>query len=227
MANQIIELVDVGGGNLGSVRRCLQRMDVSYRIVDESSCPSGEYPLIAPGVGAFGPVMQHLQDNGLAEKLRSLIKGGVPFLGICVGLQILFESSEEAPGVSGLAVLPGKVVKYKEGKVPQIGWNFIHHATIDYRIASPKAPSEQPIELVPQGSNHINQMSECESGYVYFVNSYYACPTVPEHVLYYANYYLPFCAAVKADNVTAFQFHAEKSGKFGQTLLTRWLADVI
>src|SRR5271156_3444704 len=125
MASNNIELVDIGGGNLGSIKRCLERLNVRFRIADEGSLPSGEYPLIAPGVGAFGPVMSHLQRAKLDQRLIAVAKSGAPFLGICVGLQILFEGSEEAKGVPGLGLLPGQVVRFIEGKVPQIGWNQI------------------------------------------------------------------------------------------------------
>jgi glutamine amidotransferase len=193
MASEI-DLVDIGGGNIGSVRRCLERMGVRYREASIDSPPSGDRPLLLPGVGAFGPVMQHLRKSNFEPKLKALIKNGTPYLGICIGMQILFDGSEEAENCPGLAIIPGEVVAFTSGKVPQIGWNLIE----------PKFDGQQ-------------------EGYVYFVNSYYPKPVDERVVSYSANYYVPFCAAVKDRNITAFQFHPEKSGDFGQTLLRRWL----
>jgi glutamine amidotransferase len=205
-----IDLVNIGGGNLGSVKRCLERLNVDFRVADSKNLPDGNHPLIVPGVGAFGPVMEALREGKLDERLKDLVKSGTPFLGICVGMQVLFDESEESKGVKGLGLVSGKVVKYKGGKVPQIGWNLI--------------------EKVSQ-NGHPNTDSEvdhsADKGYVYFVNSFYPEPQDQESVFYYADYYVRFCAAVKQKNITAFQFHPEKSGKFGQTLLTRWLNDVL
>lgn len=180
----MIELVDYGGGNLGSVERALQRLEQPYRLTEQ---PSGQHPILLPGVGSFGAVMHSLQQLGLDRRLPELLDEGVPFLGICVGLQILLESSEESPGVSGLGLIPGKVVRFRAPKVPQIGWNRI------------------------------------EGGFVYFVNSYYAQLQNPEHLWYSADYHGPFCAALRHRNISAFQFHPEKSGEFGQRLLQEWL----
>lgn len=189
-----IDLVDIGGGNIGSVRRCLERLEVDFHDVSVNNPPKGDRPLVLPGVGAFGPVMQHLRQSGLESHLKSLISNGTPYLGICIGMQILFERSEEAHDCPGLSLIKGEVVAYKAGKVPQIGWNFIQ----------PQRDSEP-------------------SGYVYFVNSYYPKPKDDRITSYRADYYVPFCAALKDKNITAFQFHPEKSGDFGQVLLRRWL----
>jgi imidazoleglycerol phosphate synthase glutamine amidotransferase subunit HisH len=237
MASNNIELVDIGGGNLGSIKRCLERLNVRFRIADEGSLPTGEHPLIAPGVGAFGPVMSHLQKAKLDQRLIAVAKSGAPFLGICVGLQILFEGSEEAKGVPGLGLLPGQIVRFTEGKVPQIGWNQILKAVHGKpirnenwqmpinRLDSPLVNAGEPASPKSVTSGLTLTADELSSGYVYFVNSYYPKPAIEEHVLFYANYYVHFCAAVQWQNITAFQFHPEKSGKYGQQLLERWLAD--
>ncbi len=189
-----VELVDYGGGNVGSVRRCLDRLEIPYKNVDATNQPSGNRPVIVPGVGAFGEVMRSLQRGDLDRQIKTVVNNGTPFLGICVGMQILFESSEESPGVPGLSLLEGDVVKFVADKVPQIGWNQIE-----------------------SGNTPV--------GFVYFVNSFYARPTRPEVVLYEAEYGGTFCAAVKTANITAFQFHPEKSGAFGAELLSRWVED--
>ncbi len=202
-----IDLVDIGGGNTGSVKRCLEMLELEFKNSTIENPPGGEIPVLLPGVGAFGPVMQHLKESGFDKRIKDLTKSGTPYLGICVGMQILFESSEEALNMPGLGLIPGRVLKYKEGKVPQIGWNLI--------------------ELEKNGSrSDSKEASYPESGYVYFVNSYYPEPSRSKDILYSADYYVKFCAAVKCNNITAFQFHPEKSGSFGKSLITRWLAGV-
>lgn len=194
-----VELVDVGGGNIGSVKRCLEMLEIDFVQSGIDNPPNGEKPIVLPGVGAFGPVMDHLKQTGFDERIKSMVKSGTPYLGICVGMQILFDSSEEAPGTAGLSLIPGSVRKFKEGKVPQIGWNLIELAG---NTAYP------------------------ESGYVYFVNSFYPDPSSSEHALYYSNYFVRFCAAVQYKNITAFQFHPEKSAAFGKSLLRGWVESV-
>jgi len=189
-----VELVDYGGGNLASLQRCLHRLDVSYALVDAEHLPSGERPLVLPGVGAFGAVMDALNRGGLSARVCEQIRAGTPFLGICVGLQVLLDSSEESPAARGLGIIPGSVIRYQAPKVPQIGWNEVCSAQ--------------------------------DSGFVYFVNSYYAVPIDPAVVWYEADYFGSFCAALRKDNVCAFQFHPEKSGPFGQSLLRRWFEEV-
>lgn len=192
-----VDVIDAAGGNVGSLCRALERLGVEYRRVNASNRNLGERPIILPGVGAFGAVMENLTNSQLVDPIKESIANGVPFLGICVGLQVLFESSEESPGVAGLSVLPGKVVRFTEGKIPQIGWNSVQ-----------------------------SNCSEWPSGYVYFVNSYFAQPVQPDAVLFESEYFQKFCAAVKKDNITAFQFHPEKSGDYGMSLLEKWIASV-
>jgi imidazole glycerol-phosphate synthase subunit HisH len=192
-----VDLVDIGGGNIGSISRCLERLGINYRPVDADNLPDGSRPLVVPGVGNFGAVMNALAACGLDRTLVKLVNAGTPYLGICVGMQILFNESEESPNAKGLGLLPGKVVRFQHPKVPQIGWN----------------------KLEPENS-------DWQPGYAYFVNSYYPVPSETDVTLYNANYGGRFCAAVNKNHVTAFQFHPEKSGPFGESLVTRWLADV-
>ena len=198
-----LDLVDVGGGNIGSVKRCLERLEIDFVETNLENPPRGDRPVLLPGVGAFGPVIEHLQKSGFDTRLKELVNSGTPYLGICVGMQILFESSEESPSVPGLGLLAGSVRRFKEGKVPQIGWNLV-----ELKNVSPDTKD------YPQ------------SGYVYFVNSFYPQPAASDTVLYESQYHLPFCAAVKTGNITAFQFHPEKSGEFGKSLLLGWLSHV-
>lgn len=196
-----VELVDYGGGNLGSLRRALDRLEICYRLTDAKTAPSGDLPLILPGVGAFGAVATALARSGLDTRVKALVNGGTPFLGVCVGLQMLLEGSEESKGVPGLGLIQGQVTRFQTAKVPQIGWNEI----VAKDGASPP-------------------------GFVYFVNSYYAVPTHPGHIWYEADYGGAFCAALRdtsgGRNISAFQFHPEKSGDFGQRLLSDWFQGV-
>jgi imidazole glycerol-phosphate synthase subunit HisH len=194
-----VDLVDVAGGNLGSVKRCLDRLQVPYNLVNPKNKPEGSRPIILPGVGNFGAVMQNLQKDGFDQLVKSLVEGGTPYLGICVGMQILFDWGEESNS-AGLGLLPGKVVKFTRGKIPQIGWN---------KIECPEAAQ--------------SKSNPWPNGYVYFVNSYVAQPEKSSDTLYSADYFGSFCAAVKRDNICGFQFHPEKSGPFGQSLLVRWI----
>lgn len=189
-----VDIIESAGGNVGSICRAFERLGVNYRKVNEKSPPDGSRPVVLPGVGAFGAVMSRLKERELDKTITKLVGDGVPFLGVCVGLQVLFDESEESPGVSGLGILPGRIVKFQQGKVPQIGWNYVESDSTDW-----------------------------DAGYAYFVNSFYAAPSTPDVVLYQSQYYEPFCAAVKKENVTAFQFHPEKSGSFGMTLLQKWV----
>lgn len=193
----MIDVIDYGGGNLGSITRCLDRLEAEYRITGANNPPKGDHPLLFPGVGAFGAAMGNLNQSGMAGLIRQLVKEGTPYLGICIGLQVLFDSSEEAPGIQGLGLLPGKVVQFTQGKVPQVGWNWVEAKQANW-----------------------------PSGYVYFVNSYFPQPESSKAALYEAHYFGLFTAAVRQDNITAFQFHPEKSDAFGQSLIERWLNDV-
>ena len=137
-------------------------------------------------------LFSELKKRKLDGAIKSFIESKKPFLGICIGLQVLFEESEESPNVKGLGIFKGKVLRFKKGKIPQIGWNKISSKTIG-------------------------------NGYVYFVNSYYPVPEDKGIIESTSDYYIKFTAAVKKDNVFATQFHPEKSGKFGQEILRKWL----
>lgn len=190
----MIDLVDFGGGNLGSVGRCLDRLGVAYRLVDRGRDLPGDRPILLPGVGSFGAVMTALTQRGFTDPLTNMVSGGTPYLGLCIGMQILFDGSEESPGVPGLGLVTGQVKRFRTGKIPQIGWNRI----------TPCPSSDQP------------------SGYVYFVNSFYAEPADDEVISYESDYHGAFCAALGTRNITAFQFHPEKSGEFGMQLVRNW-----
>lgn len=207
----MIDLVDIGVGNIGSVSRCLDRLGIAYQKVGPTHFPDGLNPIILPGVGSFGGIMKALEQNNFDRHLKQLLEEGTPYLGLCVGLQILFEESEESPGVKGLGLIPGRVVRYQAEKVPQIGWNAIEPQVTALEKTN-SATALTPRTLMPW-----------PEGYVYFVNSYYAAPTRPEDILYSSDYEGTFCAAVQSGNLTAFQFHPEKSGVFGHYLIQSWV----
>ena len=191
----MIGIIDYGAGNLLSVKNALDFLGVKSKYIRTPEEFENIDKLILPGVGSFGSCMINIRNQGLEEPIKEYIAKGRPFLGICIGLQLLFDESEESPGVPGMGVLPGKVRKFTKGKVPQIGWN----------------------KLDPASDSMLDE------GYTYFVNSYYADPKDPSIISATANYYIDFTAAVKKNNVQATQFHPEKSGDTGMNYLRRWL----
>jgi len=191
-----LTVLDYGAGNLKSIANMLDSLSLPYEITDNKENIKNSERLIFPGVGNFGQVMASLNSKDLTESLISTVKSGVPFLGICLGLQVLFEESEEAPNVKGLGIFKGKVIKFTQGKVPQIGWN----------------------QLIPTENNSI-----LTPDYVYFVNSFYADPQDKSIISAYSNYYIDYTAAVEHENITAFQFHPEKSGKIGYDFISKWI----
>jgi len=193
-----VDLIEIGIGNIGSVKRCLDNLGIDFRTVDANNQPDGSRPLILPGVGQFGAVMKALKQNDLDSCLRNLILQGTPYLGICIGLQVLFESSEESKETPGLGLIKGEVVRFQNGKVPQIGWNLVR--------------------------SKVGQNTERQ--YAYFVNSFYALPALSSVVSYTANYFGEFCAAIESQNITAVQFHPEKSAEFGMKFLKGWASSV-
>lgn len=191
-----LTVLDYGAGNLKSITNMLESFGYTYLLTDKKEDLVKASRLIFPGQGHFGQAMESLNSKGLTEPLVDVIKSGIPFLGICVGHQLLFEESDEAPGVLGLGIFSGRVVKFKEGKIPQIGWN----------------------KLKITKNNTI-----LTNDYVYFVNSYYALPDDQSIVSAYSNYHTDFTAAVEYKNVNGMQFHPEKSGEVGHEYLKRWL----
>lgn len=191
-----LTVLDYGAGNLKSMTNMLDSLGYEYQLCDNKEMLESAERLIFPGVGHFRQVMDSLNSRGLTETLIKKVKSGIPFIGICVGMQVLFEESEEAPGLKGLGLLKGKVVKFTEGKVPQIGWN----------------------KLKTTSNNTI-----LTDDYVYFVNSFYVVPEVKSVVSAYAYYHVDFVASVEYKNVTGMQFHPEKSGDVGFSYIKKWL----
>jgi imidazole glycerol-phosphate synthase subunit HisH len=190
----VIAIVDVCSGNLRSVERALQHVGADVVVTRDPEVVRTADKIVVPGQGAFARFMSGLAERELEQPLRDAIARGVPYLGICLGLQVLFEHSEEGD-VAGLGVLAGKVVRFRPSdralKVPHMGWN---------RVSS----------LAGGRSDHH---------YFYFVHSYHAVPTDPSIVSLEATHGIAFCAAVRTRNIFAVQFHPEKSQAAGLALL--------
>lgn len=202
----MIAIIDYGAGNLQSVKKALDYLGEPNLITAKSSEIEAADALILPGVGSFGDAMQSLSDSGLLETVRAAALSDTPFLGICLGLQLLFPESEESKGIKGLGVLPGKIIKFPGDmglKIPQIGWNSINIREGCKLYAG-----------VPQNA------------YVYFVHSYYLQAADPEVVAATAEYGVTFHASVadEAHRLYATQFHPEKSGAVGLRILRNFAA---
>jgi len=194
----MIAIIDYDAGNLKSVEKALLFLGEEAKITSNAEEILSADKIILPGVGAFGDAMEKLNSSGLSEVIREAVKRKIPLLGICLGLQLLFEASEESPGVEGLSVLKGKIKRIpdKEGfKVPHIGWNSL-------KIN----PESRLFAGIPENS------------YVYFVHSYYLAAEEPI-VAAKTDYVADIHAAVEKEQVFACQFHPEKSGDIGLKLL--------
>jgi len=189
----MIAVIDYGAGNLRSVISALDKVGAHTRVAETSSDLSSAQAVILPGVGAAADTMENLRSRGLADAVVQWIQAGRPFFGICMGLQVLFEESEEGGGQTCLGALAGKVVRMSSRlKVPHMGWNEVRYAKDSRMFAG-----------IPDGS------------YFYFVHSYVVQPDDRSIVLGETDYGGDFCSAVEAGNLVATQFHPEKSGELG------------
>jgi imidazole glycerol-phosphate synthase subunit HisH len=197
----MIAIVDYGIGNLRSVQKAFEAIGAPARLITTPEELIGAAAIVLPGVGAFGDGMDNLRVAGFVEPLRGAIRAGVPFLGICVGLQLLFDESEEMGQHAGMGILPGRVRRF-EGtlKVPQIGWNQIVWSRPNPLSAG-----------VPDGA------------YAYFVHSYYVEPRQPAHILATTDYGLDYASVVGRDNIFGIQFHPEKSQAVGLRILSNFV----
>ncbi|HIY28102.1 MAG TPA: imidazole glycerol phosphate synthase subunit HisH [Firmicutes bacterium] len=201
----MIAIIDYGAGNLQSVRKALDFIGCEARVTDRPEDLETAEAAVLPGVGAFGDAMASLESRGLVDPVRAFIRQGKPFLGICLGLQLLFDSSEESPGVKGLGVLPGKILRIPDGeglKVPHIGWNSLSFPNGRGRLFA--GLSQEP--------------------YVYFVHSYYLKAEDPQIVAATTEYGVTIHASVEKGNLFACQFHPEKSGAEGLQILQNFAA---
>lgn len=200
----MVAIIDYDAGNIRSVEKAVARLGHEAVVTREREIILAADHVILPGVGAFGDAMEKLQRFGLAEVIREAVDRKLPFLGICLGLQLLFESSGEAPGVAGLGLLPGKIVRIPEGdglKIPHIGWNSL---------------------TFPNRGRLFEGIAE--GAYVYFVHSYYLQAGDEQIVTAATAYGTLIHASVERENLFACQFHPEKSSETGLKILENFLS---
>ena len=206
----MIAVIDYGMGNLRSVQKALElvgaRTKVTSRPQDLAKCDK----VVLPGVGAFGDAARALKRLGLVEPIKKAIEEGKPFLGLCLGMQLLFDRSEEAPRVKGLSILKGVVKKFRFAKgtlkVPHMGWNVIN-----VKGKGVRTKGERVLKNIPNKS------------YMYFVHSYYVKPEDDNVILSTTDYGIDFVSGVCRDNVYGFQFHPEKSQGLGMKILKNFV----
>jgi imidazole glycerol-phosphate synthase subunit HisH len=195
----MIAIIDYGMGNLRSVHKAFEHLGLDAAVTRDKKKIASADKVVLPGVGAFKDCMKNLETFGLIDPVVKSIRSGKPFLGICLGMQLLFTESEEFGRHEGLNLIPGKVVRFPQEerlKVPQIGWNQIW-----------KKKEVPFLKEIPQDS------------YVYFVHSYYVVPKDPKVIATQTNYGVEFCSSVSKDNIFATQFHPEKSQAVGLKIL--------
>ncbi|MEE8886744.1 MAG: imidazole glycerol phosphate synthase subunit HisH [Eubacteriales bacterium] len=199
----MIAIIDYDAGNIRSVEKALISIGETAVVTREASVLRAADKVILPGVGAFGDCMNKLNQYGLSDVIREICASGKPFLGICLGLQLLFEDSEESPGVPGLGILKGHVLRIPDGegrKIPHMGWNSLH------LMGNGRLFKDIP-----------------EQSYVYFVHSYYLKADDPSIVKATTEYGVTIDASVEQGNVFATQFHPEKSSDTGLKILKNFV----
>lgn len=193
----MIAIIDYGLSNLRSVQRAFAQVGVDAQIVTEPTPLRDASGAVIPGVGAFGQAMANLRERGFVDAIHEFVASGKPFGGICLGMQLLFERSEELGQHQGLGWLKGEVKRFTgDVLVPHIGWNQIHRTR------------ETPLLT-----------GICDDSYAYFVHSYYCVPSDPSLVCATTDYGLDFASVVARDNIYAFQFHPEKSQAVGLQMM--------
>lgn len=200
----MISILNYDAGNIASVEKAIKYLGADCAVTRDGNTIMHSEAVILPGVGAFGDACEKLSDYGFYDIIPEYIKSGKPFLGICLGLQLLFKESEESPNASGLDILPGKIVKIPDTdglKVPHIGWNSISINKKSRLLAG-----------IPDNS------------YVYFVHSYYLKARDPAIVAATTEYGVTMHAACERENVFATQFHPEKSGEVGLKILKNFIS---
>lgn len=199
----MVAIIDYGAGNLSSVKKALDYLGAESEITQDKEKILTASHVILPGVGSFGDAMHSMQERGLVETVKTAALSGKPFLGICLGLQLLFESSDESPDVKGLGILNGKIItipKYTGLKVPHMGWNSVS---------------------LKQNNGIFSNIED--NSYFYFVHSYYLDGADEDVIAATAEYGVTIECAVQKGNLCATQFHPEKSSKIGLKLLENFL----
>ena len=201
----MIAIIDYGVGNLFSAEKAFAALGADVRVTSDESVIREATKIVLPGVGAFGDCMKNLEESGLIPVLKESVAAGKPLLGICVGLQVLFDGSEESPGAKGLGLIHGMVKKIQAPglKVPHMGWNSI-------KVREPR----EKLDLF---------RSLSDKPYVYFVHSYHAVPDDKSVITATTEYGETLTAAVALGNIQATQFHPEKSGDVGLAILKNFI----
>lgn len=200
----MISIIDYDAGNIKSVEKAIHHLGKKAVITRERDVILSSDKVILPGVGSFGDAMEKIREYSLQNVIYDVIDKKIPFLGICLGLQLLFESSEESRGVTGLGILPGKILRIPEGegmKIPHMGWNSLH---------------------IKENSKLFQGISQ--DAYVYFVHSYYLQAARQEDVAAITEYSTRIHAAVERDQIFACQFHPEKSSSTGLKILKNFIS---
>lgn len=202
-----IAILDYGMGNIASVKKACVHFGASVKVVAKPNELDRVDKIILPGVGAFGDAAAELRKNGLFEPIQKKISSGMPFLGICLGMHLLFERSEESKGVKGLGILKGKVVRFqsKAIKIPHMGWNNIQF----------KRQNAKGKNVILKGINN----DSC----VYFCHSYYVKPQGKNVIVATTDYGVEFASVIARDNIFGIQFHPEKSQAIGLRILKNFL----
>ena len=199
----MIGIIDYGAGNIKSVEKALEYLGQQVMLTGDPEKLLKADKVILPGVGSFGAAMQRLRDGHLEEAIREIVRKGTPLMGICLGLQLFFAQSEESPGVKGLDLLPGKILRIPDAeglKIPHMGWNSLHFPKETRLFAG-----------LP------------ENTYTYFVHSYYLQADDPDVVAAVTDYGIELQVAVEYGNFFGCQFHPEKSSKDGLAILKNFL----
>jgi glutamine amidotransferase len=204
----MLAIIDYGMGNLRSVQKGFERVGVDAIVTRDAAGIKAAAGVVLPGVGAFGACMDNLREYGLIDVVHEVIAAGTPFLGICLGMQLLFDESEEFGPVAGLGILPGRCVRFRppaesDLRVPHMGWNQI---------------------ALRQRVPHLEGIADC--AFVYFVHSFYVVPTDPAVIATATDYGGEFVSSVAKDNIFACQFHPEKSQEVGLRILRNFGAVV-
>lgn len=206
-----IAIIDYGLGNLFSVQQACLNLGMDAEITSDHSKIKNAHGIILPGVGAFAKAMENFNEKGLTDLVKTEVKKGKPFMGVCLGLQLLANSSEEFATTEGLGLIPGKVVKFphmtKDNKVirvPQIGWNKLQNPGVDWE--------RSPLQGISK------------EDYFYFVHSFYISPDSKDVVLTQTEYEgVTYASSLLKDNIFAVQYHPEKSGEKGLLIYKNWM----
>ncbi len=196
----MIGIVDYGAGNLRSVKKAMEHLGVRCKIIASQDDFAGVERMILPGVGAFQAAVDRLQETGMYESVKDWLLSDKPFLGICLGMQLLFEESEESIGSRGFSICTGRVIRFNQRKVPQIGWNTV----------------------LAKGESRI--MHDIKDGsFFYFLHGYYVEAQDDDIVVGTTEYGNVFPSVIHKGNTYSVQFHPEKSGEAGLKLLKNWV----